>query len=386
MKILVVGAGMYVTGRNGTGVGTIMASLFESSRHLSIRSITVASKSEVSRNDVSTAQKRINGLLGTNTKVRFEELGKDVKNGLEKLCRKEKYDLAILSIPDHLHFETAQIVLKSKIHCLIVKPLTPTVKEAKALIRIQTKNRLFAAVEFHKRYDETNLYIKKALQEKRLGKILYFTVDYSQRITIPLETFASWSHQTNIFQYLGVHYADLIHFLTGYLPKRLSAYGTSGILKSKGIDTNDSIHVQIIWRAPKGAGEFISTFNTNWIDPSNTSALSDQKYKVVGTLGRIECDQKNRGIELVTEQGGIQQINPYFSDYLPDENGRLRFTGYGHRSIEQFVMDVMNLQSKKISLEKLNRCRPSLKSSLVSTQIVEAVNRGLKEMNQWITI
>lgn len=376
---------MYVTGRNNTGTGTVLSSIAELSKAVTFERITIASKSAASREDVRRSAERINRILGTDVEVDFKALGTKPLARLNEICEKEGYDMAIVSVPDHLHYDYARVMLENDIHCLVVKPLTPTVKEAKALIQIQKKRKLYAAVEFHKRYDETNLYIRKALSEKKLGKILYFTVDYSQRIDIPLKTFSSWSNQTNIFQYLGVHYVDLIYFLTGATPAKVSAYGTMGILKKSGINTYDSVHAQIVWRDKVG-DQFISSFNTNWIDPGITSALSDQKYKVVGTLGRIECDQKNRGVELVTDKTGIQQINPYFSDYLPDENGKLRFSGYGYTSIKQFVMDVIDLRNKRTSLEKLERTRPGFSSSLISTAVLECVNQSLKRDSEWVNV
>ncbi len=377
---------MYVTGRNKTGTGTILSSVAEMSKNVNFEKITVASKSKSSQLDVKNALNRTNKLLGTHIDAEFEALGERPVEKLSELCKQGTYDAAIVSVPDHLHFENVKVVLQNSIHSLVVKPLTPTRKEALDLIKIQKKNNLLGCVEFHKRFDETNLYIKKALAEKMVGKLLYFTVDYSQRIDIPLKTFSSWAHQTNIFQYLGVHYVDLIYFLTGYLPTSLSAFGMKGILRSKGIDTFDSVHAQILWKDTKSDDQFISSFNTNWIDPSVTSALSDQKYKVVGTLGRIECDQKNRGVELVTERTGIQQINPYFSDFLPDENGALKFGGYGHKSIERFILDVIDLKKKKVSLTLLEKNRPSFRQALVSTAVIEAANKSLVRNAEWIKI
>ena len=41
MKILIIGAGMYVTGRDNTGVGTILSSIAESSKNINIENISV---------------------------------------------------------------------------------------------------------------------------------------------------------------------------------------------------------------------------------------------------------------------------------------------------------------------------------------------------------
>ncbi|MEO0310968.1 MAG: hypothetical protein RIQ89_625 [Bacteroidota bacterium] len=382
MNILVIGAGMYVTGRNGTGTGTILSALVQLYKLGNVDSITVASPSASSEEDVTAAALRINGLLNANVSVHFELLGKDIRSSIEKIKQTRNIEGVVIAIPDHLHFEIGKYCLLAGMHTLMVKPLTPTVAEAKELIAIASENNLFACVEFHKRYDQTNLWIKKALQEERIGAINYIDVDYSQRISIPLTTFKSWSNQSNIFQYLGVHYVDLFYWLTRATPIRISANGVMGVLKSKGVDTYDSTHCTIEWQEPTGKN-FFTIHNTNWVDPDTSSALSDQKYKIIGTKGRIECDQKNRGIELVSEGNHIQQINPYFSDYLPNADGDLIFSGYGFTSIAQFVDDLKSLKESNSRLAFLNNNRPSFKDSLTSVAVIEAANSSFKLAGAW---
>ena len=58
MRVLVIGAGMYVTGRDGTGVGTILSSLAESSRTIEIEKVTVVARSESNRVTVDEATNR----------------------------------------------------------------------------------------------------------------------------------------------------------------------------------------------------------------------------------------------------------------------------------------------------------------------------------------
>lgn len=383
MKILVIGAGMYVTGRGGSGVGTVLSSLAEASRQMPI-DVVVASTTAANENVVNDAMARINGQLGTALVVEHVTISGEPHVDIPPLCACHKFSCAIVAIPDHLHFEYTAVLLCSGVHPLVVKPFVPTLSEAKQLVELQQASGLYGAVEFHKRFDETNLVIKRMLDNATLGKLLYFTVDYSQKINIPLDIFSAWSHNTNIFQYLGVHYVDLIYFLTGYIPCKALAIGVNGILLQSGVNTFDSVHASIIWCSPTDRSNwFVSQFNTNWIDPVCTSAMSDQKYKVIGTRGRIECDQKNRGVELVHEDLGIQQINPYFSDYLPDPDGRLRFGGYGHKSIALFLQDVQNLQTMKTDLTVLDSIRPSFRQSLVSTAVIEAVNASLNNNSQW---
>ena len=384
MKVLVVGAGMYVTGKNGTGPGTLLSSLAETSKKLSIEEVVVLSKNSSSGKTVKESIGRINREIGSNLKVSHRVVTGKIRNDIKSLRNEFSFDCAIISVPDHLHYSYSKELLKSGIHCLVVKPLTPSIEEAKDLVAMQSKHNLYGAVEFHKRFDETNLYVKKTIDEKTLGKLLYFTVDYSQKITIPTVIFKGWAEKSNIFQYLGVHYVDLIYFLTGFLPVRAMAVGTDGILKQKGINTFDSIHATVIWNNPENNRDWIvSQFSTNWIDPTTTSAMSDQKYKIVGTNGRIECDQKNRGVELVHEKLGIQQVNPYFSIFLPDENGEMRFGGYGYKSVQIFINDIKDLKNKKTNIAHLEGIRPTFRNSLVSTSVIYAVNKSLVNNNSW---
>jgi predicted dehydrogenase len=379
MNVLVIGAGMYVTGRNESGVGTILSSLVQSSKNIDINKITIVARSDNNKIDVDDASKRINEILKRDIEVEYVAL-----NGisLDEVCKKGAYDCAIVCTPDHLHFDQIVILFNNNIHVLSVKPLVATVEENKKLIKLQDEKKLIGMVEFHKRYDEANLYTKKVLTEKKLGDILYYGVDYTQKISIPTTTFKSWVEFTNIFQYLGVHYVDLFYFMTNYTPKKLMAYGTKGVLISKGINTYDSVHVNIIWEDKDGK-ESISVMNIGWVDPNCTSAMSDQKYKLVCTGGRIENDHKNRGVELVVDDIGIQAPNPYFSEYLLDENGDYEFVGYGHKSIKQFLLDVVNVNTGKVSLQSLEEIRPTFKQSLVSTHIVEAVNKSLDNVSNW---
>ena len=384
MNILVIGAGMYVTGRFGSGPGSVLATIGEVSKSMRIDGVTVVSKNESSREDVFIAVNEINTILEIGLRVDYEALGENSIENLKTILERKKYDCGVIALPDHLHYDFAKVLIENSIHCLVVKPLTPTVKESMELIALRKKKNVYGVVDLHKRYDQANLFIKDAIQSGQIGKPQYVTVEYSQRIMIPTIAFAKWVKLTNIFQYLGVHYVDMIYFMTGYYPEKVLAVGTKGKLTELGMDTYDSIHAIIIWKNPGNENEkLVAQFSTNWIDPNTSSALSDQKYNVIGTKGRIECDQKHRGIELVNEDGGIQTINPYFSKYHSNPKGKKSYTGYDFASISQFIYDVQDLESGNITIEELENIRPTFEDSIGSTAVVDAVNRSLNNNSNW---
>jgi predicted dehydrogenase len=379
LNILIVGCGMYVTGRGTTGIGTVLPALAQISRTVTIDKVVVVATREDNAALVQGLKGRINALLGTSLQVEYRAIHRSLEETIQDLS----IDCAVVCVPDHLHFEIADALMRRNIHCLVVKPLVPTVGEALSLLRLQDAQGLYCAVEFHKRFDEQNLLVRKIIREGRLGRPLYMVVGYSQRIGIPLETFQNWASQTNIFQYLGVHYVDLIYFLTGMTPVRVSAVGTRGVLDGHGIKTWDSIHATIVWRQGAANDEMVTQLAIGWVDPPATSALSDQRFLLVGSEGRMDLDQKDRGVTLVTADGGIEALNPYFSMILDDANGAAAFQGYGYKSIERYVLDVCDVMAKRVSPRSLDANRPSLRQALVSTAVVEAVNRSLLQGGEW---
>jgi predicted dehydrogenase len=240
-------------------------------------------------------------------------------------------------------------------------------------------------VEFHKRFDESNLLVRQALADGRLGDIRYITVEYSQRRMVR-SVFGSWLEHTNIFQYLGVHYVDLIHFFTGARPVRALATGQPYDPTSKTQHGSDAIQAMVEWEEPETEQRFVSTIASSWIDPDTTSAMSDQKINVVGTLGRYQLDQKNRGAQLVTEAGGVEDINPYFTQIYAGADGAYGVHGYGPSCITQFLADVGNLASGGCSRQDLIATRPSFQDCLASTAVIEAVNHSLYHGGEWVVI
>jgi predicted dehydrogenase len=387
VNILVVGAGMYVTGRHTSGPGSALGSIGELSKTLDIDSITVVSKSESSINDVNRSRDIINKELNIDVSIEFIALGDDSLNKLQDIISLNTFHCAIVALPDHLHYSFGKLLIENKIHCFFVKPLTPTLEESLDLVSLQRKNKVLGVVDFHKRYDEVNLVIKDIINKGDIGSPLSATVEYSQKIEMPTIVFSDWIENSNVFQYLGVHYVDMIYFLTSYKPEKAMAVGTYGILQEKGIDTYDSIHATIVWyNKAYMEQKMVTQFSTSWIDPSTSSAMSDQKYTIIGTKGRIESNQKHRGVEVTTESEGIQSINPYFSKYLDNTTGGKTYSGYDFKSISQFLTDVNQVIKDIVFDKELYEFRPTLEDTLPTSSVIDAVNKSLIDYSNWVYI
>jgi predicted dehydrogenase len=385
LNIVVVGTGMYVCGRGSDGYGTIMPAIYEWARCECLGEIYIAGIHSEGIVAVKKKVNELNQLFCFDIEPKYFPGSDTCGPEVYKVAIREipKPACAIVVVPDNQHRKIAGDTVDNNIHTLVVKPLAPTVQEVVELIELQEKRRVYCAVEFHKRLDRSNLKLRDTLVSGKIGDPLYFIVEYSQRKSIPEEKFKSWAENTNIFQYLGIHYVDIIYFVTGAIPRRVMAIGQKNYLSSRGIDNYDSIQVVVEWEMPSGA-LFSSVFITNWIDPERSSAMSNQRIKVIGTKGRYEADQKKRGICVTSDKEGVEEPNPDFCSMYGSRNGDISFQGYGIDSITGFLDDVAMIERGQLKVEDLDCKRPTFRGSIVPTVIIEAVNRSITENGRWI--
>ena len=385
LNILVIGTGMYSTGRGTEGFGTVLPAITEWMRFKEQKNKIIF---------VGT-----NGINSDAAKLKAEKLFQDtnIELNLSFLPANDIVDrnaylsaikdlprpaCAIVVVPDHLHYKVTYDCLMEDLPVLLVKPLTPTAEEGMKLVKLAEKRSLYAAVEFHKRWDKSNLMIKDRIQKGDLGELLYCWVEYSQRKSIPTEIFKDWADKTSILQYLGIHYIDIVRFYTNALPVRVMAVGQKNWLIKRGIDTFDAIQCTIEWEAKDG-NRFTETILTNWIDPESSTAMSDQKIKIVGTSGRFESDQKERGIRINLDGGHLEQPNPDYCMEYSGHNNLKEWRGYGIDSITTFLSDVENINNKKVDIESLKLIRPTFSEALISTAVIEAAHKSISNNNEW---
>ena len=387
IDILVIGAGLYVSGKGTKDYGTVLPAIFEWKRINSnlgkLHCVSTSSKSS------KELLKKVSELeVKTNVKINIKSYPKNNKNSeayKEALNNCTKPACAIIVVPDHLHYKIAKDCIEAGVHTLIAKPFTSTYLEGKDLVDLADKKKIYGAVEFHKRWDKSNIMLRDKFKSGILGLPLNCWVEYSQRKSIPTSFFRDWAQKTSVLQYLGVHYIDVMRFATSAIPKRVMAIGQKLEIVNHNIDTYDAIQCIILWETLEGS-QFTQTILTSWVDPENSTAMSDQKIKFIGTKGRYEADQKNRGITINTDELGVQNINPYFSMPYGTKNGDIRWHGYGIESITTFINDVIALEEKQISLDELEVDRPSFKESLISTAVIEAAHESLINNSDWQTV
>lgn len=379
-EILIVGTGMYVCGRGTDGFGTVLPAIYEWHKENEITKLHIAGTSPDSIEQLKRKHSEIECAFGRNIETEYYPTDSpDDKAYLTAADQLSDPCCAMVVVPDHLHYDITANLIRRRIHPLVVKPLAPTVDEVDDLVELQNDYDVHAAVEFHKRFDRSNRMLRNTYKAGELGDPLYFFVQYSQRKSIPTEQFEKWVDQTNIFQYLGPHYVDIIHFVTGAKPVQANVGGQMGYLSDSGKETYDAIEAMVEWENDDGR-RFQSCFLVNWVDPESTSAMSDQRISLVGTNGRFEADQKRRGIKKVTDSNGIEEPNPDFCiAYGEPGTASFAYEGYGIDSFHRFMNDVRRKYDGTYHECTNEDLVVSFEDAKVSTAVIEAINDCLQE-------
>ena len=133
----------------------------------------------------------------------------------------------------------------------------------------------------------------------------------------------------------------------------------------------------------------------NWIDPNSSTAMSVQKIKFHGTKGNFETDQKTRGIKIVSDNVYVEEPNPDFNSPFQEGN-RTEWRGYGIKSITQFLLGVHKIENKNfVNPNYYNKSKEgeffnffnfsstSFEEAVISTAVVEAATKSLKNNSNW---
>lgn len=369
IDVLVVGAGMHVCGRGTPTCGTVLPAIVQAHRDGLVGRMLIAATGAKSIEAFEEKLAILNRRLGSAAHFEgYPRDGRDPDAWRKALTELGERSCVIVVVPDALHAPIASEAIRRGCPVLVEKPLTPTLAEAQALVSLARDRGVYGAVDFHKRWDLVNLKLKETVEDGRIGVPLYSTTEYSQRRVIPEAIFRSWVEQANPFQYLCVHFLDVLHFALQAIPLRALGVGQRCHLRRQSLDAYDSVQACVEWKLPGSDVPFVSTFAANWIDPNTTSALSYQSLKVIGTLGRFESDQKDRGLRVITEADGIEDLNPYFTQSYPMADGTRQYRGYGIDSIRTFLEDVRSLHDGECTPSDLEPHRPTLRQALASTE------------------
>src|SRR6202022_3922672 len=89
---------------------------------------------------------------------------------------------------------------------------------------------LVVGIDYHKRFDDRSLMARRAYRAGRFGDFRLGNSCLMEKWYYRHSNFQNWctTENSDAFAYIGCHYVDLGHFITGLLPPRVSVYETRG--------------------------------------------------------------------------------------------------------------------------------------------------------------
>jgi UDP-N-acetyl-2-amino-2-deoxyglucuronate dehydrogenase len=171
-----------------------------------------------------------------------------IYNSYEEMLKKESLDLVVLCTPSGIHAAQTLLASKYKINVMTEKPMATRWQDGVQMVRAcdDASVRLFVVKQ--NRLNKTLQLLKRAVDEKRFGKIHMVTINVFW--TRPQKYYdqgngwrGTWEFDGGAFMNQASHYVDLLDWLIGPVEKVQSMMSTS-----RDIEVEDTGVLNIKWR------------------------------------------------------------------------------------------------------------------------------------------
>lgn len=168
---------------------------------------------------------------------------------LKEMLAKCNADAFILATPSGLHSEQAIDIANMDKHVITEKPMATRWEDAKRMVKVCDHKGVRLFVVKQNRRNATLQLLKKAIDNKRFGKI--YMVNSNVFWTRPQSYYdqaswrGTWEYDGGAFMNQASHYVDLMHWLIGPV-ESLQAY-TANL--SRNIEAEDTGVISLKWRS-----------------------------------------------------------------------------------------------------------------------------------------
>jgi predicted dehydrogenase len=145
----------------------------------------------------------------------------------ELIERMPPRQIVVVAVPDQMHYGVIMTALRHDQHVCTVKPLVLRHAQAVEIEREAFRRGLVVGVEYHKRFDDRSLMARRKYRDGLFGEFKLGTACLLEKWYYRHSNFQNWMtvENSDAFTYIGCHYVDLVHFITGLLPVAVSLYG-----------------------------------------------------------------------------------------------------------------------------------------------------------------
>lgn len=254
--------------------------------------------------------------------------------------------LVVVALPDPVHYEAVIAALRADQHVLCVKPLVLEPAQSIEIEEEARRRELLVAIEYHKRFDDRSLMARQLYREGKFGEFLLGNACLHEKWHYRNSNFQNWfsTDASDAFTYIGCHYVDLVHFITGLHPVSVSVYGIQERFPN-GVEGYLWADARVIWEN----GACLNVQNSLSY-PENGPGSNLQGLTMFatgsGTGAMLRHSDQYRGLEYV-DTTGYSEPSPDYFRYVDLGISGLVPVGYGYRSIEQIVNAVFEVEKSE---------------------------------------
>ncbi len=169
-------------------------------------------------------------------------------SSLEETLKNSNADVFVLCTPSGLHPEQTILIAKNGRHVITEKPMATRLKNGKEMVSVCDQEGVHLFVVKQNRLNPTLQLLKKAIVEKRFGRI--YMVNVNVFWTRPQEYYdqarwrGTWEFDGGAFMNQASHYVDLLDWLIGPI-ESVHAYTAT---MERNIEVEDTGVANIKWR------------------------------------------------------------------------------------------------------------------------------------------
>lgn len=288
--------------------------------------------------------------LDTDPKEKFPELYKELIASLPQ------QSIVVVAMPDQLHYMVVKEALANNHHVMCVKPLVLKYSQAIEIEKEAYEKGLMIGVEYHKRLDDRALIVRQQYRDGLFGEFKIGHAEMNEPYYYRHSNFQNWftCENSDMFTYVGCHYVDQVHFITGLLPKSVSVYGVKG----KYPNGNDGF----LWTDGRVIWENSAVLNlTNVMGyPDDGPGGNFQGIRMYcegkDKSGMLVHNDQYRGMEYCYVVKGSDPGDTYYAEPSPDYFKYINLggqglspVGYGYRSIDFICKNICKCVGKDLA-------------------------------------
>lgn len=258
----------------------------------------------------------------------------------KKMFAEAGLDAVAIVTPDHAHTRIVLDALDAGLDVLVEKPLCMLTSEAVDIVEKAREKKRAVIVDFHKRFDPVHLALRERVLSGHYG-VVQSTYSWMQdEITVPVGTFfkSDLAAKSSPVWFLGVHFFDVMRFITGLEPVEVRATAYKDEVAAQGVDTLDAVKADFIMT---GGASF--SFVVSWNLPKGAPALTVQGMTLQCSKGYITLDTTDRGWRDLSSEGN-RCINPNFLHKLGDH-----YRGYAVESPGEGLMEILRHRTEPLN-------------------------------------